>query len=118
MIIRVGPLIVTRFVVVDSPIAWNGSITLVWGLVPAAAMAIIVIMHVVPTFFNIVTRLVRRVCVLLLSTTRSAITFCGCFVTQRSTVSLDLLLHTHVCRGVLAFINYVLYLYGTGSLLL
>ncbi len=72
MIIRVGPLVITRFVVVDFPVAWNGSVMLAWGLVPAAATAIIVILRIVPTFFNVVTRLVHRVCISSLSTTRSA----------------------------------------------
>ncbi len=30
---------------------------------------------------------------------------CVCYIT----------LHTHMCRGVLAFINYIPYLFGTGS---
>ncbi len=55
MVIRVGLLVVTRFVVVNFPVAQNRSIALAWGLVPAAATVIIVIMRIVPTFFNIVT---------------------------------------------------------------
>ena len=62
MVTRVGPLVVTRLVV-DFPVARNGSIALAWGLIPAAATAIIIIMRVVPTFFNVVARLVCRVCV-------------------------------------------------------
>ena len=63
MVFRVGLLVVTRFVVVDFPVARNGSVVLAWGLVPAAATAIIVIMRVVPTYSYVVIRLVRRVCV-------------------------------------------------------
>ncbi len=58
-----GPLVVTRLVVVNFPIAWDGSVVLAWGLVPATATATINIMHVVSTFINLVTRLVRLVCV-------------------------------------------------------
>ncbi len=64
MVIWVELLVITQFVVVDFPIARNGSIALIWGLVPTAVMVIIVVMHIVSTFFNVVIRFVRRICVL------------------------------------------------------
>ncbi len=62
MIIRVGPLVATQLVV-NFPTARNGSIALAWGLIPVAATAIIIIIRVAPTFFNIVARLGCRICV-------------------------------------------------------
>ncbi len=57
MLIRVGLLAVTRLVL-DFPVARNGSIALAcWGIVPAAVTAIVGIMRVVSTFFNVVIRL-------------------------------------------------------------
>jgi hypothetical protein len=51
-------IVITRLVV-DFPVARNGRIALAcWGLVPAAATAIISIMRVVSTFLNSVTAVV------------------------------------------------------------
>jgi len=60
MVIRVGLLVVTRFVL-DFPIAGYGRIALACrGIVPATVATVVAVVRVVPTFFNVVTRLVRR----------------------------------------------------------
>ncbi len=56
MVIQVGLLVITRFVVVDYPIAWNGNITLACrGIVPATVATVVAVVRVVPTIFSVVT---------------------------------------------------------------
>jgi len=61
MIIRVGPLVATRLVVVDLSIAWNRSVAFAGGLVPPTETMSINVMRVVSTFFYVETSLVRLV---------------------------------------------------------
>ena len=90
MVIRVGLLVVTRFVVVDYPIARNGSITLACrGIVPATVATVVAVVRVIPTFFNVVTRLVRRFRVFLitLALVVRMLGFCSLHVTGLKSLS-------------------------------
>ncbi len=82
MIIRGGSVAVARLVV-DFPVAWNGSIAFTWGLVPAAATSIVVVMRVMSTFFNVVTRLDRCACVFWITPALviRMLGFCSMYVT-------------------------------------
>ncbi len=60
MVIRVGLFVGTRLVL-DFPVARYGRIALACrGIVPATVSTVVAVVRVVPTFFNVVTRLVRR----------------------------------------------------------
>ena len=60
MIIRVGLLVGTRLVL-DFPVARYGRIALARrGVVPATVSTVVTVVRVVPTFFCVLTRLVRR----------------------------------------------------------
>ena len=52
MIIQGGSVAIA-LLVVDFPVAWHGSLAFTWGFVPAAEMSIVVVVHIVTTFFTV-----------------------------------------------------------------
>ncbi len=63
LVIRIGLVVVTRLVL-DFPVARYGRIALACrGIVPATVATVVAVVRIVSTFFSVVTRLVRRFCV-------------------------------------------------------